>query len=85
MFVGKNIDRRMEEILGSTMAYTSEIVCFSGIYFYIFPREKLRFFFFFLDLVIFLCHIFFFMHTNWYPTRVWRLDLALSHLETLTS
>ena len=45
---------------------TSEIVCFSGIYFYIFPRRKLRFFL--LDFVIFLGRIFFFVHTNWYST-----------------
>ena len=51
---------------GSTICPTSEIVCFSRIYFYIFAREKLRFFS--LYLVIFLRRIFFFMHTNWYPT-----------------
>ena len=29
---------------GSTICPTSEIVCFSGIYFYVFPHKKLRFF-----------------------------------------
>ena len=45
---------------------TSEIVCFSGIYFYIFLRKNLRYFL--LDLVIFLRRIFFFVHTNWHTT-----------------